>query len=228
MWQDLAPLPPGDAFGCVQAAFRQDCWAGVYVDSASKEVLQLESGGRALRSPGTAVATDDRGDGRGGCLWWSAQAELLHIVDCLGRPFLWPGATGNLRRDPHQAGVLTGFGFEVDTTLASQQNPLLANSQLEQSVHLLRDPLGIVFPGCLYTLSLPSNPPISTKYGQIRVLLHRDGTIADEVRGARIATWSFAAPQLFIGNLSEPGTTGDALELRFDDNGDHQVQLLLM
>lgn len=228
IWQGLPPLPPGDAFGCVQSSSRQDCWAGVYVDSASKEVLHLESGGRALRSPGTAVAADGRSDGRGGCLWWSAQADVLHIVDCLGRPFLWPGASGNLRRDPHQAGVLAGFGFEVDTTVAPQQNPLLANSQLEQLVHLMRDPLGLMFPGCLYILLLPSRSPISTKPRQIRVLLHRNGTVTDEVRGTRVATWSFAAPQVFPGNLSESGTTGDALELRFDDDGDDQVQRLLI
>lgn len=228
IWQDLPPLPSGDAFGCVQPAFRQDCWAGVYVDSASEEVLHLESGGRASRSPGTAVAADGRSDGRSGCLWWSAQADVLHIVDCLGRPFLWPGASGNLRRDPHQAGVLAGFGFEVDTTVDPQQNPPLANSQLEQLVHLVRDPLGLIFPGCLYILSLPSRSPFNTKPRQVRVLLHRDGTVTEEVRGTRIATWSFAAPQVFPGNLSESGTTGDALELRFDDDSDDQVQRLLI
>eukprot|EP00752_Nemacystus_decipiens_P016051 g14350.t1 len=53
-----APLPLSDDFGCVG----DKCWAGVYVDSASKEILHLEGGGRAFFSPdGTITNMVDGG-----------------------------------------------------------------------------------------------------------------------------------------------------------------------
>lgn len=192
----------------------------MYVDSASKEVLHLEPGGRAVRSPGTALGMVDAS----GCLWWSARDNVLHIVDCLGRPFVWPGTSGNLRRDPYQAGMLAGFVFEGNPTVPPKLKPVL---QLEQQVHLIRDPLGFVFPGCLYILSLPSGSRSMATPRQIRVLLHLDGTVADEKHGAQIATWSFVVPQVFPGIPSEPGATGDALELIFKTDDDDQVQLIL-
>lgn len=182
---------PDDRFGCTNDA--DDCWAGVYVDDRTKEVLYLSSGGRAWRSPGTQTNR--------WCLWWRANGNDLHLVDCNGRPFRWPGAVGNLRRESQQAGRLAGFH-------TPESPPEHRSGQL----HLARDPLGFLCPGCLYLLTVRS----SGDDHQHRVVFRQDGTIADVEYGNRLGTWSLAAGQ-DLGDATDSWAAGDTLKLQVKD-----------
>lgn len=188
----LTPL--SDGFGCVGGT----CWAGVYVDSLSKEILHLEPGGRAFFSPGTAA-----GAGRG-ILWWKAKEDILHIVDSDDQPMRWPGSPSDLRRDPLQAGQLAGFGVNVKTNSAS----------FGEDTHLVRDSLGFMFPGCTYVLSMrPGSPRRATDGHEYRVVVNEDGTVTDMANGIRIARWTFPAAKPLVGGGDELWATGDEVLL---------------
>lgn len=191
--------PISDNFGCVGGK----CWAGVYVDSASKEILHLAREGRAFFSPGTAAGT------RRGKLWWKATEDRLRVLDSHDQPVNWPGTASDLQRDPDQAGKLAGFGMETDKTNSG-------HGHVEER-HLVRDPLGFVFPGCSYVLSLRSKSPLMTNTGkEYRVVLNEDGTITESVGGGRIAQWSFPEAKPVVG--SKGWATGDELLLVLGSN----------
>lgn len=184
-----------DDFGCVG----EKCWAGVYVDSTSKEILHLERGGRVFFSPGTDAGTRREG------FWWKATEDGLRVIDSYGQPVVWPGAASDLWRDPVQAGRLTGFGAETNKTNSG--------SRREKHVNLVRDPLGFVFPGCSYVLSLPSKSLVGHGH---RVVVNEDGTITDMVDGGRIARWSFPRAKPVVGD--NEWATGDELLLVLESN----------
>lgn len=200
MWTSVSVEPPYDWFGCTEGA--EDCWAGVYVDDRTKEVLYLSSGGRAWRSPDSQV---DRW-----CLWWRASADELHMVDCDGLPFKWPDAVGNLRRESQQAGRLAGF--HTGTSALERHTSRL---------YLARDPLGFLCPGCVYLLTVPS----TGDHHRRRVVFRQDGTIADVERGGRVGTWSLAAGQDLRG-ATNSWAAGDTLELQVTGVHDQVRQLV--
>lgn len=201
-----ARLPPrSNDFGCVG----EQCWAGVYVDSASKEILHLARGGRAFFSPGTAAGT------RRGILWWKATEDRLRVINHCDQPVLWPGTASDLRRDPAQAGKLAGFGIETDKFNSGPRRV--------ENIHLVRDPMGFVFPGCSYVLSLPSKSPLKASSShEYRVVVNEDGTVTDMVDGGQIARWSFPRAK----RLVDEWATGDELLLALEDNY-HDVRTYL-
>lgn len=192
----------GDVFGCVG----EQCWAGIYVDSASKEILHLAKGGRAFFSPGTGTGTGEK------ILWWKATEDRLQVIDGYDQPVSWPGTASDLRRDPVQAGKLAGFGVGAGKT---NNGP----GQVA-SIHLVRDPLGFVFPGCSYVLSFRSISPLMATIGhEYRVVVNEDGTVTDVVEGGRIARWSFPRAKPLVGDGEWP--TGDGLLLVLESNYNH-------
>lgn len=193
-------LPPlSDDVGCVG----DKSWAGVYVDSISKEVLHLARGGRAFFSPGTAAGN------RRGNMWWKVTEDRLRVLDSYDHPVNWPGTASDLRGDPVQAGKLAGFGVETDDTNSGPRRV--------ENVHLVRDPLGFVFPGCSYVLSLRSQSPLMANSGhECRVVLNEDGTITGAVDGGRIARWSFPTAKPLVGD--DEWATGDELLLVLESN----------
>lgn len=208
----------GDKYGCLQG---DNCWTGVYVDKATNEILHLDTGGRAVFSPGTAAS-----DSQPGCLRWWAKEDFLYLVDCFDRPFKWPGAGSELRRDPPQAGMLAGFSAEVDTKLESghRKGPAYDNSTRIDYTRLVRDPFGFLFPGCMYALSMRQGSPYQTKNNrEVRVVVNRDGTVTDVDGGERFASWSFLEEQSRPGAIHDYWPSGDAIVLLVDsDHG--QVQ----
>lgn len=195
-----ARLPPlSDGFGCVG----EKCWAGVYVDSSSKEVLHLARGGRAFFSPGTAAGT------RRGFFWWKVTGDRLRMIDSYDQRVIWPGAASDLWRDLAQPGKLAGFGSETNKTNSG--------SRREKNINLFRDPLGFVFPGCSYALSLPSKSPLMANAShEYRVVVNEDGTITDVMDGGRIAQWSFPGAKPVVGDSE--WVTGDELLLVLESN----------
>lgn len=187
-----------DEFGCIS----QKCWAGVYIDAASKSVLHLARGGGAFFSPGTAAGS------HGKKLRWKAKKGFLYMVDSDNKPFSWPGGASYLRRDPVQAGKLAGFGVEVETS---------NRTALVKSGHLSRDSLGFLYPGCIYVLSWRPGPPFRAgDPRENRVVVNRDGTITDSENGRRVARWWFpeAAPIVDVGD--DTWATGDEVVLMLD------------
>ncbi len=199
MRQDARQSP----FGCVGGS----CWAGVYVDSVSNEILHLEKEGRAFVSPGTAASS------RGDKFWWKAEGDRLRIFDSSDQPLIWPGTGSDLRRDPLEAGKIAGFGVEVETSRGT--------TNVENS-HLTRDSLGFIFPGCTYVLLLRSgSATMANDSHESRVVVNQDGTVTDIVKGTRIARWSFpeAKPPSDDGDESWP--TGDEILLVLESDYDH-------
>lgn len=195
--------PFSDDVGCVGGK----CWAGVYIDSASKEILHLERGGRAFFSPGTAAGT------RGDIFWWKAKEDFLHIVDSDDQPLTWPGAASHLRRDPLQAGKLAGFGVDAKTN---------RDARLGEDTHLARDSLGFMFPGCTYVLSLRPGWPLRVADGhEYRVVVNEDGTVTDMAKGMRIARWHFPAAKPLVGGGDESWATGDEVLLLLESAYHH-------
>lgn len=204
-------LSSGDEFGCLRG---ENCWAGVYVDLATNEILHLDTGGRAFLSPGTAAA-----DTRWECLRWWAEEDLLHVADRYDQPFIWPGAASDLRRDPVQAGKLAGFGVEDSTKLDAGRREGLAytNSTHIDQMHLVRDPFGFVFPGCMYALSMrPGSSRGTENSHEARVVVNRDGTITDVASGGRIARWFFQGGKPLPGMNDDSWASGDAVVLLID------------
>lgn len=229
--QGPRPPPEGEGYGCQDSD--QECWAGVYFDSATKEVLHLEAGGQAFLSPGTAAPAAP--NARGGCFWWKAEQAELHLVGCLDqRPFTWPGAGGNLRRDPPQAGKMVGFGAEWRTgdddeapeeASESPGNPSRVDGMV---VRVARDPLGFLFPGSMYEMLLRPGAGCGTRYSRrYRGVLNRDGTVTDGASGRRVATWSFPETRVLPGGGGGSWATGDAIVLRVETDH-YQVNLMLL
>lgn len=208
-------LSLGDRLGCLQG---DDCWTGVYVDTATNEILHLDTWGSAFLSPGTAAA-----DSRPGCLRWWAKEDLLYLVDCDDQPFRWLGAGSELRRDPPQAGKLAGFSVEVNTNLESdhQEGPAYENSTRVDHARLVRDPFGFLFPGCMYTLSMRQGSlhQIKNRH-EVRVVVNVDGTVTDVDGGKHIARWSFLEEQSLPGASHDHWSSGNAIVLLVD--GDHR------
>lgn len=185
----------------------------MYVDRATNEILHLDTRGRAFLSPGTA----DPDAGRE-CLRWWAENDLLHVTDRHDQPFTWPGATSNLRRDPVQAGKLAGFGVEVSTKRDT-------NFTLVDQRHLVRDPFGFWFPGCMYTLSMrPGLSPRINNSHEYRVVVNKDGTITDIATGGRIARWLFLGENSVVGSGDDSWASGEKVVLLVDVDH-HQVQM---
>lgn len=197
--------------------------------------MHLEAGGRAFRSPGTTAAEAGRA-GAGRCLWWKKaddENDKLHLVDCEGTAFTWPGTTGSLRREKGQAGKLAGFVGEArsDGTgkAGVRRNLEMTGQAVGQVVRFSRDPAGFLFPGCLYVLEVALGLPCIASGGggsgsegshhEYLVALHGDGTITDRLSGDIIASWSF------LGGAD--GTTycaeGNALVLRI--KSEYQVHM---
>ena len=197
--QDATQSP----FGCVGGS----CWAGVYIDSGSNEVVHLKKGGRAFFSPGTAAGT------RRGSLWWKAEGDRLRIVDSDEQPLVWLGTVTELRRDPLEAGKMAGFGVEVKSSRGA--------TRVEKS-HLVRDSFGFLFPGCTYVLSLRSQSPQLMKGNhEHRVVINEDGTVTDIVKGTQIARWSFPEAEPPFDDGDESWATGDEVLLVVDKYYDH-------
>lgn len=191
----------------------------MYVDRATNEILHLDTGGRAFLSPGTATA-----DTRRECLQWWAEGDLLHLADRYDQPFTWPGTASNLRRDPAEAGKLAGFGGKVSTKLDTdrREGSAYTNSTDVDQTHLVRDPFGFLFPGCVYSLSgRPEFSPRKENSHETRVVVNKDGTITDVASGGRIAWW------FFLGESSVPDdaswVSGDIVALLVDVVDDDQV-----
>lgn len=201
-------LSLGDKFGCGRG---DNCWTGVYVDTATNEILHLDTGGRAFLSPGTAATYT-----RPGCLRWWAKEDLLYLADCDDHPFQWPGAGSELRRDPPQAGKLTGFSVEVSTSVGSdhREGPAYGNSTRFYHARLVRDPFGFLFPGCMYTLSMHQGSLQHVKNSH--VVVNMDGTVKSVDGGDRIARWSFLEEQSVPG--ASHWSSGNAIVLLVDSD----------
>lgn len=190
-------------FGCVG----RSCWAGVYVDSVSNEILHLEKEGRAFFSPGTVASS------RRDMFWWKAEGDRLRIFDSSEQPLTWPGTGSDLRRDPLEAGKMAGFGVEVETSRGTMR--------VENS-HLVRDSLGFLFPGCTYVLSSRSgSSTMASEIHESRVVVNQDGTITDILEGTRIARWSFPEAERPSDDGDESWPTGDEILLVLESDYDH-------
>jgi len=196
--QDARP----SSFGCVGGS----CWAGVYVDSISNDILHLEKGGRAFFSPGTAASSREDG------FWWKAEGDRLRIFDSSGQPLTWAGTGSDLRRDPLQAGKMAGFGVEVERSRGAK---LVKNSQL------VRDSLGFMFPGCTYVLSSRSGSATMADSHESRVVVNQDGTVTDIVMGTRIARWAFPEAKPLSDGDDESWPTGDEILLVLESDCNH-------
>lgn len=211
-------LSSDDKFGC----HGNNCWAGVYVDSETNEVLHLDVAGCAYLSPGTAAA-----DSRQGRLRWWAEEDRLHLVDCYGQPYIWPGATSELRRDPAHGGILTGFGVRGSTKLEFHDGdkPSYNSSTRTDHTRLVRDPLGFLFPGCMYSISLPPGVIHRTgTYHEAHVVVNMDGTVTNVDGGERIARWFFLGEQS-LGASDDLWASGNSIVLLVDTHL-HQVHTL--
>lgn len=200
---------PGHEFGC----HGDSCWAGVYVDKETSEVLHLDAGGCAFLSPGTAAAYSRQGRLR----WW-AEEDVLHLVDCVGQPYMWPGAANELRRDPVHGGKLAGFGVEVgmDLGFSRGDKPARRNSTRIHQARLVRDPLGFLYPGCLYSLSV--RPGVLHQTGsdyEAHVVVNTDGTVTNVRDGERVARWFFPGEQS-IGARNDLWASGSTITLLVD------------
>lgn len=191
--------PPDDDWSSLQA-LEDNCWAGVYIDSATHELLHLGVGGRAFRSPGsTTVGSPQQ------CLRWRAKERFLHIADCNDANFRWPGTAGDLRQNPGHAGQLVGFGAEAKT-------------------NLVRDPMGFLFPGSMYTLSLTGDSRWRGGTHEMHVVINADGTVMSVASGLPIATWSFAETESLSGDtVDECWPAGDTVVLLVDAGYDENV-----
>lgn len=199
-----------DKSGCLQG---YNCWTGVYTDRETNEILHLDTGARAFLSPGTAAA-----DSRPECLRWWAKEDLLYLADCDDRPFRWPGAGSELRRDPAQAGKLAGFSV---AKLASDhgERPAYRNSTHFNRTHLVRDPFGFLFPGCMYMLSMRQGSLHQTgNIHETRVVVNRDGTVTDGNGGQPVARWSFLEEQSLFGVSHDCWPSGDSIVLLVDND----------
>ncbi|CAM9267501.1 unnamed protein product [Laminaria digitata] len=199
--QNLRRWTPGNASDMAQER-RAKSWAGVYVDSATNEVLHLEPDGGATISPGTSAA-----DTRWNCLRWWTEDDALHLVDCDGRPFTWLGVDGHVWRDSMQAAKIVGFGAEATT----DGDEISGNGM----ARLVRDPFGFMFPGCAYLFSMLQRSPRSTMH-EVRVVINHDGSVIEARSGEAIASWSFAARNPLLGLGDESWATGDAVVLLID------------
>lgn len=191
---------PANESDCVQEQQTRS-WAGVYVDSATQEVLHLQTGGGASLSPG---ASDDS---RSECLRWRAEEGALHLFNCHGQTFTWPRAGGDVWRDSMQAGSGVGFGAEATT----DGDEVFGDGQ----AHLVRDPFGFVFPGCAYLFSMHQWSPRNAVH-EVRVVINHDGSVTDARSGGNIASWSFGGTDPVPGPGVESWATGDVVVLVID------------
>lgn len=167
------------------------------------EILHLERGGRASLSPGTAAGSQRE------LLQWAASGGILHVVDNDDQLLTSSDAAVRLRRDRLQAGRLSGFSEGV---------------QNRDDTHFRRDPLGFMFPGCTYVLSLQPGQPCTIGVGhEYRVVVDEDGTVIDTENGGIIARWYFPGtpPLAVAGDTSWP--SGDEVLLLFERRH-HQVR----
>lgn len=191
--QTLQQPTTRDFLGCnINHASEEECWAGVYVDAASMLTLHLDASGRAVQSPASSRHCQ---------LWWRAHGDTLHMVDCVGLPFRWPGAFGDLIRDPPQPGKLAGFSDTRRPSNRSLINESLLNGERLGVVNLVRDPSGFLFPGCMYSFSMREGSAcgalaIASGGGvEHRLVLGEDGGLTHEKSGERIATLSYVLPR---------------------------------
>ncbi|CAN0125964.1 unnamed protein product, partial [Scytosiphon promiscuus] len=184
-------------------------WAGVYVDSTTKEVLFLERGGGASFSPGTAAGA------KNDISRWESSGEILHIVGDDDRPLLWPGVTDHLQRDIAHAGKLSGFDGREKTS---------DRGRYGDDGDLLRDPLGFMFPGCTYLLTVKPDQPCTVGIGhEYRVVVDRDGTVIDTANGGMVARWYFPGMPPLSGAGDKLWPTGDEILLLFEKSH-HQLR----
>lgn len=198
----MRPCLPANESDCVQEQQTTN-WAGVYVDSVTKEILHLQTDGSASLSPG---ASDDS---RSVCLRWRAEEEgALSLFNCHNETFTWPRVGGDLWRDSMQAGKGVGFGAEV----ATDGDDNLGDGQ----ARLVRDPFGFVFPGCAYLFSMHHWSPRNT-VREVRVVINHDGGVTDARNGENIASWSFGGTDPVPGDPGiESWATGDVIVLAID------------
>lgn len=208
-------LSSGNMIGCLRG---ESCWAGVYVDRATNEILHLHAGGRVFLSPGTAAADTQRE-----CLRWWAEEDLLHMADRYDQPFTWPGAVSDLRRHPAEAGKLAGFGGKVSTKLDAdrREGSAYTNSTHVDQTHLVRDPFGFLFPGCVYALSVrPGFSPWTENSRDTGVVVNKDGTITGVAGGGRIARWFFGGESSAPDMSDASWVSGDIVVLLVDADHD--------
>lgn len=176
--------------------------------------LHLDASGRAAQSPAS----------RRHCqLWWSAHGDMLRMVDCTGLPFIWPGAIGDLIRDPPQPGKLAGFSDTRRPSKGSLINDSLLNGERLDMVNLVRDPSGFLFPGCMYSFSMREESPCGSlarangRDVEHLVVLGEDGGLTNDKSGERIATLSYVLP-MYRGNEDSGASwaTGHEVVLRME------------
>lgn len=193
------------------------------MDSASMMTLHLDSSGRAFQSPASSRHCQ---------LWWRAYGDTLHMVDCAGLPFRWPGAIGDLIRDPPRPGKLAGFSDTRSPSNRTLINESLLNSERLGMVSLVRDPSGFLFPGCMYVLSMRKGSAcgaLARANGGVvehRLVLGEDGGLTHENSGERIATLSYVLPRHPVSEASGASwATGHEVVLRMEAN--HEVGWIL-